>query len=247
MPLSLSTSRTPHSLSKKAMTKPKNRPEETPKPSEEGPISEQSFFCWPDLRSLLGLCCRTCNSQQLFHVSDFPLSPITGTFFGHKNDKVSFCFQQNPSVFPPFLVIDLPMLTSKLADEMQYGLVRLTLECVNCSENFPQNSENLHVFEGESFVTYFNGRKVGFSMKRQMNADQVTTFMTIGNMTAGAGVFPENLGLDGKTKSDEGEFMYLRASFRRVVGSVNSESFHMIDPAGSTGQELSIFFVRFDS
>jgi uncharacterized protein (TIGR01570 family) len=45
------------------------------------------------------------------------------------------------------------------------------------------------------------------------------------------------------TKGDEGELMYMRATYERVVGSSDSESFHMINPEGSTGQQLNVFLL----
>jgi len=59
------------------------------------------------------------------------------------------------------------------------------------------------------------------------------------SVSVGAGVLPM-----AGTGEAGGLLMYLRASFERVVGSVDSESFHMINPVGSSGQELSIFLVR---
>ncbi|KAL0816151.1 hypothetical protein Bca101_072595 [Brassica carinata] len=38
-----------------------------------------------------------------------------------------------------------------------------------------------------------------------------------------------------------GETLYLRPKFERVTGSSDSEAFHMVNPDGSCGQELSIF------
>ncbi|URE00455.1 hypothetical protein MUK42_19541 [Musa troglodytarum] len=57
-------------------------------------------------------------------------------------------------------------------------------------------------------------------------------------ISVGTGVLP------GASKMGEGDILYLRASFERVIGSINSESFHMINPVGCTGQQLSIFLVR---
>lgn len=58
------------------------------------------------------------------------------------------------------------------------------------------------------------------------------------SVSVGAGVLPLPTGEAGDL------LMYLRASFERVVGSADSESFHMINPVGSSGQELSVFLLR---
>lgn len=65
-----------------------------------------------------------------------------------------------------------------------------------------------------------------------MTDADMAIFKTMRSVSVGAGVLPD------------GDLMYLRASFERVSGSVDSESFHMINPVGSTGQELSIFLLR---
>lgn len=50
---------------------------------------------------------------------------------------------------------------------------------------------------------------------------------------------------DGKKKGpSEGELLYMRARFERVVGSRDSEAFYMINPDGNGGPELSIFLLR---
>ncbi|MFS7907047.1 putative protein MIZU-KUSSEI 1-like, plant [Helianthus anomalus] len=71
------------------------------------------------------------------------------------------------------------------------------------------------------------------------------------SVSAGAGVLPPE-----NDHSSDG-IMYLRASFWRIIGSPNSESFHMINPQNdgrspnsnshNSGQELSIFLLRSSS
>lgn len=85
---------------------------------------------------------------------------------------------------------------------------------------------------------YCNGRKVGFAVRRIASRGDVEALKLLSSVVVGAGVIKGNeLGRDD-------ELMYLRASFNRVCGSSHSESFHLIDPEGNTGQELSIFFFR---
>ncbi|MCO5554447.1 hypothetical protein L7F22_007977 [Adiantum nelumboides] len=47
-----------------------------------------------------------------------------------------------------------------------------------------------------------------------------------------------------KSSKEEDELIYMRANYERVVGSADSEAFHMINPDGSQCQELSIFLTR---
>jgi uncharacterized protein (TIGR01570 family) len=85
---------------------------------------------------------------------------------------------------------------------------------------------------------YCNGRKVGFAIRRKMSVSDVAVLKLMQSVSVGAGVLPLAAGEAGDL------LMYLRASFDRVVGSADSESFHMINPVGSSGQELSIFLLR---
>lgn len=79
---------------------------------------------------------------------------------------------------------------------------------------------------------------MGFAVRRKMSEADARIFKLMQSVSVGAGVLP------GELKAGEGDLMYLRARFERVTGSVDSESFHMINPAGSIGQELSIFLLR---
>lgn len=73
-----------------------------------------------------------------------------------------------------------------------------------------------------------------------MTANDATVLKLMQLVSVGAGVLP----VASKMEGSNGDLMYLRASFERVIGSVDSESFHMINPSGSSGQELSIFLLR---
>lgn len=79
---------------------------------------------------------------------------------------------------------------------------------------------------------YCNGRKVGFAVKREMTESDVVFLQMMKSVSVGAGVVPN------------GETLYLRTKFERVTGSSDSEAFHMVNPEGSYGQELSIFLLR---
>ncbi|CAF1931758.1 unnamed protein product [Brassica oleracea] len=76
---------------------------------------------------------------------------------------------------------------------------------------------------------YCNGKKVGFAVKREMTENDVVFLRMMKYVSVGAGVVPN------------GETLYLRPKFERVTGSSDSEAFHMVNPDGSCGQELSIF------
>lgn len=62
------------------------------------------------------------------------------------------------------------------------------------------------------------------------------------SMTVGAGVIPPGLGVGPGQLSEE--IMYMRANYEHIVGSADSESFHLINPDQCPGQELSVFLLR---
>lgn len=88
-----------------------------------------------------------------------------------------------------------------------------------------------------------NGKKMGYALKRRPSSADIQALRAMRSVLVGAGVV--NIDDD-----DDDEIMYLRAKFRRVRGTSSSssdsdsESFHLIDPEGSIGQELSLFFFR---
>ncbi|XXG57501.1 hypothetical protein AAC387_Pa03g4637 [Persea americana] len=162
-------------------------------------------------------------------------STVTGTFFGYRKGRVRFCLQDD-SRGSPLLLLEFAVPTSYLAREMQHGLLRIALECDrNRTRPSPPS-----LFSVPAWSMYCNGRKVGFAVRRQMTKTDVQVLKLMQSVSVGAGVLPR----ESRTGMDDGDLMYLRAKFERVTGSVDSESFHMINPVGSSGQELSIFFLR---
>ncbi|KFK28214.1 hypothetical protein AALP_AA8G487600 [Arabis alpina] len=123
------------------------------------------------------------------------------------------------------------------AREMQGGVLRIALESNNNDNDSHQDSSLLTT---PLWNMYCNGRKVGFAIKREPSKAELAALKILTPVAEGAGVVNgEEINRD---KSDH--MMYLRASFKRVFGSFDSESFHLIDPRGVIGQELSIFFIR---
>lgn len=162
-------------------------------------------------------------------------SVITGTIFGYRRGKVSFCIQTGTKSSSPVLILELAVPTTVLAREMQGGNLRIALECTTQGH---ANSDSQSLLSMPVWTMYCNGRKVGFAVRRIASRGDVEALKLLSSVVVGAGVIKGNeLGRDD-------ELMYLRASFNRVCGSSHSESFHLIDPEGNTGQELSIFFFR---
>ncbi|KAL1540668.1 MIZU-KUSSEI-like protein of unknown function [Salvia divinorum] len=143
---------------------------------------------------------------------------VTCTFFGQRKGRVSFCVQEDTKS-APLLLLEFAVPTSYLAREMQHGVLRIALES--------DRRRPSHVW-----CMYCNGRKVGFAMSRHMTPADAAVLKLMQSVSVGAGVLPEY------------DLLYLRATFDRVIGSPGSESFHMRNPVGSSGQELSVFLLR---
>lgn len=167
-------------------------------------------------------------------------STVTGTFFGYRKGRVSFCLQDDTRS-SPLLLLEFAVPTAYLAREMQYGLLRIALECDRRKEI--RSTSGCSLFNVPVWSMYCNGRKVGFAIRRQMTVTDVTVLKQMQTVSVGAGVLPV-APKKSDVEGDGGELLYLRARFERVIGSPDSESFHMINPVGSSGQELSIFLLR---
>lgn len=95
---------------------------------------------------------------------------------------------------------------------------------------------------------YCNGRKCGYALSRTCGDLDWHVLSTVQSVSVGAGVIPlledGGNGRKGGGVGSEGELMYMRARFERVVGSRDSEAFYMLNPDGNGGPELSIFLLR---
>lgn len=193
---------------------------------------------WRLLRSIAELLLPTCNciitheNQENIHITKMTSTSttITGTIFGYRRGKVSFCIQTNPKSIAPILLLELAIPTNVLAKEMKGGSsVRFAFECKG-TEDCPGSLLSM-----PSWTMYFNGRKLGFAVKRRPSVADMKVLQKIETVGIGAAI----------TRVDEDDVMYLRGKFERFRGSANSESFHLIDPDGNeNGQELSFYFLR---
>ncbi|KAL3636125.1 hypothetical protein CASFOL_020672 [Castilleja foliolosa] len=159
---------------------------------------------------------------------------VVGTLFGHRRGHVHFAFQEDSKLGPAFLV-ELATPTSVLVKEMASGLVRIALEC-------DKKKGGLKLLEEPIWRAYCNGKKCGYAMRRECGPKEWRVLNAVGPISMGAGVLPGSGG--GVGSDSDGEMMYMRARFERVVGSKDSESFYMMNPDGHGGPELSIYLLR---
>ncbi|KAL5725976.1 hypothetical protein ACHQM5_009052 [Ranunculus cassubicifolius] len=154
---------------------------------------------------------------------------VVCTLFGYRNGNVNFAFQEDATSDTGFF-IELPAPTSSLIREMASGVVRIVLECDKLEK------KGMRLLEEALWRTYCNGNKCGIAIRQEVGSEELKVLKAVGPISMGAGVIP------GK----EGELMYMRAMFERVVGSRHSEAFYMMNLDGPElrGPELSIYLFR---
>lgn len=159
---------------------------------------------------------------------------VVGTLFGYRRGHVHLAFQEDPKFNPAFLV-ELATPTSVLVREMASGLVRIALEC-----DKKVVKKGFKLLEEPLWRTYCNGKKCGYAIRRECGPEEWKILDSVGQITMGAGVLPGS----GNEGGSEGELMYMRAKFERVVGSKDSQAFYMMNAGGKGGPELSIYLMR---
>uniref|UniRef100_A0A5B6YPG0 Protein MIZU-KUSSEI 1 n=1 Tax=Davidia involucrata TaxID=16924 RepID=A0A5B6YPG0_DAVIN len=166
--------------------------------------------------------------------SQFPLGlgpRVVGTLFGHRRGHVHFAFQRDPNS-QPALLIELATPISGLVREMASGLVRIALEC-----DKEEEKKAVRLLEEPLWRTYCNGKKCGFATRRECGPKEWKVLKAVEPISMGAGVLPAE-------NDDDGELMYMRAKFERIVGSRDSEAFYMMNPDSNGTPELSIYLLR---
>lgn len=204
---------------------------------------------WRLLRSLMQLLIPSCNRSTIVEDQDSipnkihqhsnytssltTSTTITGTIFGYRKGKISFCIQPNSNSTTPILLLELAVPTSTLAREMRGGTLRIALESSD------DNGRSSPLLSTPFWTMYCNGKKVGYAVKRKASNTDFEVLSLMSSVDVGTGVM--------KCREEDDEVMYLRGSFKRVGGgSSECESFHLIDPERDHNihQELSIFFFR---
>ncbi|KZV51829.1 protein MIZU-KUSSEI 1-like [Dorcoceras hygrometricum] len=163
-----------------------------------------------------------------------------GTLFGNRRGNVSFAVQSDLAS-EPVLLLELSVLTSSLVKQMSNGLVRIALECEkSCAP--PENRRML--LREPVWTMYCNGRDCGYALSRPCSESDWHILSKVRSVSVGAGVIPVVQDVQKSGGASEGELLYMRARFERVVGTRDSEAFYMLNPDGNGGPELSIFMLR---
>ncbi|GMJ00073.1 hypothetical protein like AT5G23100 [Hibiscus trionum] len=166
---------------------------------------------------------------------------VVGTLFGSRRGHVHFAFQKEPNSPPAFLV-ELATPISGLVREMASGLVRIALECDKKERKEDEDQKKaVRLLQEPVWRTYCNGKKCGFATRRDCGAKELNVLKAVEPISMGAGVLPVT---EPEAGAGDGEVMYMRAKFERVVGSRDSEAFYMMNPDSNGAPELSIYLLR---
>uniref|UniRef100_A0A0E0L638 Protein MIZU-KUSSEI 1 n=1 Tax=Oryza punctata TaxID=4537 RepID=A0A0E0L638_ORYPU len=178
---------------------------------------------------------------------------LTGTLYGHRRGHVHLAFQLDPRACPA-LLLELAAPTAALVREMASGLVRIALECERAkgtpAPTLPTAAAaggGKRLLEETVWRAYCNGKSCGYAVRRECGAADWRVLRALEPVSMGAGVIPA-----ASCGGGEGDVMYMRARFERVVGSRDSEAFYMMNPdststssnSSSGGPELSVYLLR---
>ena len=173
---------------------------------------------------------------------------LTGTLYGHRRGHVHLAFQVDPRACPA-LLLELAAPTAALVREMASGLVRIALECERAKGSAlptptagPNSGNGKKLLEETVWRAYCNGKSCGYAVRRECGAADWRVLRALEPVSMGAGVIPA-----ASCGGGEGDVMYMRARFERVVGSRDSEAFYMMNPdnsGGHGGPELSVYLLR---
>ncbi|EYU24041.1 hypothetical protein ABFS83_12G006000 [Erythranthe nasuta] len=165
-------------------------------------------------------------------------SRVTGTLFGYRKGRVSFSIQENPRTLP-MLVVEMAIQTHALQKELGLGMLRIAMEC----EKRP-DKDKTKLLDEPVWTMFSNGKKNGYGARREATEEDLHVMEVLKAVSMGAGVLPPWTEEAAAAEGGDGEMAYMRGHFERVVGSKDSETLYMLSPDGSSGPDLSIFFVR---
>ncbi|XP_016652507.1 PREDICTED: protein MIZU-KUSSEI 1-like [Prunus mume] len=145
-------------------------------------------------------------------------------------------FRSFPIITPACRMPSLPMgRMDSSKTEMGSGMVRIALECEKRADK-----DKTSLLDEPMWTMYCNGKKSGYAVKREAAEEDLSVMELLKAVTMGAAVLPGKSEVEGP----DGEMVYMRALFERLVGSKDSATLYMLSPEGNNGPELSIFFVR---
>lgn len=180
------------------------------------------------IMDLLVSFCRECNKLIFSHCLSGAATLVTGTIICPmiNGTKVKLCLQENTKTLS-LLLIELPLCTAAITSSINRGgVLRIVLDPV-------PNSGVM-----QRWVTYCNGLKVGVARRMEAGTEDKWVLEMMHMISAGAGILLHK-------GTDAGGYKYLRGQFEKIVGSDDSEAYHLADPSYCFEQELSVFFLSY--
>ncbi|GMH05229.1 hypothetical protein Nepgr_007069 [Nepenthes gracilis] len=162
---------------------------------------------------------------------------FVGTLFGHRHGHVNFVLQTEEKSSPVFFVELATPITGVVKEMASGSMVRISLEC----DKHEGLKTAATLLEEPLWRTYCNGKRSGYAKKKEAGPKEMKVLKAVEPISMGAGLLP---GFDGGGASPDGELMFMRAKFERVVGSRESEAFYMMNPDFNGTPELSIYLLR---
>ncbi|MFQ6634219.1 hypothetical protein Gotur_010827 [Gossypium turneri] len=180
------------------------------------------------LRQIMDLLAplRACKKLIFYQCLPDAATLVTGTIICPIGDKkVKLCLKENNKTEEPSVFVELPLSTSEFTSSIDSSVLRIVLDPV------PDSGIT------QRWQTYCNGQKVGFARRLVVGKEEKWVLETMQMVSSGAGFLLQK-------GSDGGSLKYLRGQFERIVGSDDSEAYHLVDPSYWFGQDLSVFFLQ---
>ncbi|KAI4386720.1 hypothetical protein MLD38_004628 [Melastoma candidum] len=194
-------------------------------PVVNGPNEEIRGSSWWEVifGLILDVSIPCCVGRPLLYLFDHPpvYKTVTGTIICPPNNgKVKIFMQNDGPEGCSWMVLELPISTSYFAVMLRSETNRIL---------FSRREED------STWEMSYNGKGVGLMLRKEKVTEEDAKLLeTIGSVTTGVGLIPD--------KSGHSQHKYLRGQFERSSWSDGSEAYHLVDPFGCFGQELSLFF-----
>ncbi|KAJ1686551.1 hypothetical protein LUZ63_017941 [Rhynchospora breviuscula] len=170
------------------------------------------------------------NTDKKHHHSRSEL--VTGTLFGQKTMQghLHLVIQTDPKS-SPLVVLELASSTNFFMKTIVKEPLQLFLTCV-------KKDTSMSIWEEWKWTEHANGRVVGGASRIISEAANLEFLEVIEHVTCGTGVIPD---YEDRVK---GELMYMRAQFKKMKWSFDSESLAMVRSENTGCTDINICFSR---
>ncbi|KAJ4795905.1 hypothetical protein LUZ62_047151 [Rhynchospora pubera] len=158
---------------------------------------------------------------------------VTGTLFGQKTMQghLHLVIQTDPKS-SPLVVLELASSTNFFMKTIVKEPLQLFLTCV-------KKDTSMSIWEEWKWTEHANGLVVGGASRMISEAANLEFLEVIEHVTCGTGVIP-----DDEDRGVKGELMYMRAQFKNMKWSFDSESLAMVRSENTGSADINICFSR---